>query len=343
MPTSSKRSKQHKVDRIRSYVIHVENRDIYLGLVRIEIMLLDVPIIFRGIIIPRNQQIQMTKDTTIAGPIGTARKYRRPAFKLGGIPQEGERTRQTTIPSNLTLLETYPAIRTTRSKSRLDLTIGTVKDKPPEEEIIVRTIQSSVAGNEPKVQLNSGQTAKKPVVRTKTEEQDKKPVKKDDEIPNNGNVSEWKDQVLEVTTECREMPHHITSIEIPNIEAKKEVEDESEKEVDEEAVEESEEEYESDDEETQEQLFCNARYITQEKAQEIEEELKEENFVSNEYYYQYEEIEKGKFHTRKLDEEQHRKFDDFMEQYQDLFTWDPNDFGRISVVTHKINTGEATP
>ncbi|PKB96255.1 hypothetical protein RhiirA5_404483, partial [Rhizophagus irregularis] len=373
MPTSSKRSKQHKVDRIRSYVIHVENRDIYLGLVRIEIMLLDVPIIFRGIIIPRNQQIQMTKDTTIAGPIGTARKYRRPAFKLGGIPQEGERTRQTTIPSNLTLLETYPAIRTTRSKSRLDLTIGTVKDKPPEEEIIVRTIQSSVAGNEPKVQLNSGQTAKKPVVRTKTEEQDKKPVKKDDEIPNNGNVSEvedlmqvantagpnddrtsalyceasikhirfplivdsgsagsiislsllkdldmeitkasktimvnvngerrrplgavtdiplkiheciipmdaivtdansysaivgndwlrktkavldynnnrmtikWKDQVLEVTTECREMPHHITSIEIPNIEAEEEVEDESEKEVDEEAVEESEEEYE---------------------------------------------------------------------------------------------------
>ncbi|GBC47626.2 hypothetical protein GLOIN_2v1869520 [Rhizophagus irregularis DAOM 181602=DAOM 197198] len=392
----------------------------------------------------------------------------------------------TTIPSNLTLLETYPATRTTRSKSRLDLTIGTVKDKPPEEEIIVRTIQSSGKSKQPirstgvkkvepkkvvkkksaavapiykmiepytpqqffdqKADITNGQLLamnpkfsltvakqlRKPVVRTKTEEQDKKLVKKDDEILNNGNVSEvenlmqvantagpnddrtsalyceasikhirfplivdsgsagsiislsllkdldmeitkasktimvnvngerrrplgavtdiplkiheciipvdaivtdansysaivrndwlrktkavldynnnrmtikWKDQVLEVTTECREMPHHITSIEIPNIEAEEEVEDESEKEVDEEAVEESEEEYESDDEETQEQLFCNAGYITQEKVQEIEEELKEGNFVSNEYYYQYEEIEKGKFYTRKLDEE----------------------------------------
>ena len=120
---------------------------------------------------------------------------------------------------------------------------------------------------------------------------------------NNRMTIKWKDQVLEVTTECREMPHHITSIEIPNIEAEEEVEDESEKEVDEEAVEESEEEYESDDEETQEQLFCNAGYITQEKAQEIEEKLKEGKIVSNEYYYQYEEIEKGKFHTGKLDEE----------------------------------------
>ncbi|CAB4395516.1 unnamed protein product [Rhizophagus irregularis] len=75
---------------------------------------------------------------------------------------------------------------------------------------------------------------------------------------NNRMTIKWKDQVLEVTTECREMPHHITSIEIPNIKAEEEVEDESEKEVDEEAVEESEEEYESDDEETQEQLFYNA-------------------------------------------------------------------------------------
>ncbi|CAB5364533.1 unnamed protein product [Rhizophagus irregularis] len=355
--------------------------------------------------------------------------------------------------------KTYPATRTTRSKSRLDPTTGTIKDKPPEEETIVRTIKNSGKAKQPirsteakkvelkkavkkkpavvapiykmvepytpqqffdqKADITNGQLLamnpkfgltvakqlRKPVVRTKTEEQDKKPVKKDDEIPNNGNVSEvedlmqvantagpnddrtsalyceasikyirfplivdsgsagsiislsllkdldmeitkvsktimvnvngerrrplgavtdiplkiheciipmdaivtdansysaivgndwlrktkavldynnnrmtikWKDQVLEVTTECREMPHHITSIEIPNIEAEEEVEDESEKEVDEEAVEESEEEYESDDEETQEQLFCNARYITQEKAQEIEEELKKE-------------------------------------------------------------------
>ena len=127
------------------------------------------------------------------------------------------------------------------------------------------------------------------------------------------------------------------------MEAEEEAENESEKSADEEAVEESEEEYESDDDEVQEQLFCNASYITQEKAQEIEEELKEGNFVSNEYYYQYEETEKGKFHTGNLDEQQHRKFEDFMERYQDLFAWDPNNFGRTSVVTHKIDTGDATP
>ncbi|GBB90052.1 hypothetical protein RclHR1_16920002 [Rhizophagus clarus] len=122
---------------------------------------------------------------------------------------------------------------------------------------------------------------------------------------------EWKDQVLEVITECREMPHHISSIEVPNIEA----EDEVEEEVDEDAMEELEDEFESDDEEAQEQLFCNAKFITREGAQEIKEELKEGNFVSNEYYYQYEEIEKGKFHTRKLNEEQLQKFENFMERY----------------------------
>ncbi|CAB5352143.1 unnamed protein product [Rhizophagus irregularis] len=193
-----------------------------------------------------SKQVQSI-DTTIAGPIGAARKYRRPAFKLGGVPQEGERTRQTTIPSNLTLLETYPATRTTRSKSRLDLTTGTVNDKPPEEETIVQTIQNSGKAKQPirstetkkvelkkavkkkpavvapiykmvepytpqqffdqKADITNGQLLamnpkfgltvakqlRKPVVRTKTEEQDKKPVKKDDEIPNNGNVSEVED------------------------------------------------------------------------------------------------------------------------------------------------------
>jgi hypothetical protein len=87
-------------------------------------------------------------------------------------------------------------------------------------------------------------------------------------------------------------------------------------------------------------LSC--KFITQEKAQEIEEELKDGKFVSNEYYYQYKEVEKGKFHTGKLSEEQHQKFGDFMERYQNLFAWDPNDFGRTSVVTHKIDTGNAT-
>jgi hypothetical protein len=137
------------------------------------------------------------------------------------------------------------------------------------------------------------------------------------------------------------MPHHITSIEIPNMEVEEEAKN-AEETSDKEMEEESEEEYESDDEGVQEQLFCHAKFITQEKAQEIEEELKNGKFVSNEYYYQYEEVEKGKFHTGKLSEEQHRKFGDFMERYQNLFAWDPNDFGRTSVVTHKIDTGNAT-
>ncbi|GET03433.1 retroviral-like aspartic protease 1 [Rhizophagus clarus] len=98
---------------------------------------------------------------------------------------------------------------------------------------------------------------------------------------NNLMTIEWKGQVLEVITECREMPHHIFSIEVPNMEAEDEAEEE-----DEDIIEESEEEFESDDEEAQEQLFCNAKFITQEKAQKIKEELKEGSFVNNEYYYQ---------------------------------------------------------
>lgn len=157
---------------------------------------------------------------------------------------------------------------------------------------------------------------------------------------NNKMIIKWKNNVLEVTTECREMPHHIVSIEAPEIEE----EDAEEENVEEDGAEETEEEYETEDEENaQEQMYCNAQFITQEKAQEIERELKEGNFVSSEYYYQYEEIEKGKFHTGKLNEEQHRKFGNFMKRYHNLFAWDPNDFGRTSVVTHKIDTGDATP
>ncbi|EXX59955.1 gag-pol fusion protein [Rhizophagus irregularis DAOM 197198w] len=79
-----------------------------------------------------------------------------------------------------------------------------------------------------------------------------------------------------------EVPHHIVSIEAPEIEA---VDD------DDEPIEESEEEYESDDEDIQEQMFCNTQFITQEKAQEIEEHLKEDLFIENEYFYQYKEEE----------------------------------------------------
>ncbi|GES72789.1 retroviral-like aspartic protease 1 [Rhizophagus clarus] len=461
-----------------------------------------------------------SSHSPVAGSIGATRRWGESTFKLRGVPHEGECTRQTTIPSNLTLLEAYPATRTTRSKARLDPTAGIVRDKPTEEETILRTVQGSSKVKQPtrtteakkvepkkiikkkpaavapiykmvepytpqqffdqKADITNGQLLamnpkfgltiakqlRKPVVRAKDNE--KNSIKKNDEVPDDKNTPEvddliqvantagpnadrtsalyceasikhikfplivdsgsagsiislsllkdldmeitkasktvmvnvngerrrplgavtdiplrihdciipmdaivtdansyaaivgndwlrktkaildynnnlmtieWKDQVLEVITECREMPHHISSIEVPNIEA----EDEVEEEVDEDAMEESEDEFESDDEEAQEQLFCNAKFITRERAQEIEEELKEGNFVSNEYYYQYEEIEKGKFHTGKLNEEQLRKFENFMERYQNLFAWDPNDFGRTSIVTHKIDTGDATP
>ena len=44
-----------------------------------------------------------------------------------------------------------------------------------------------------------------------------------------------------------------------------------------------------------------------------------------------------------LDEEQKRKFQEFMERYQNLFIWDNDSFGRTSVVTHRIDTGTANP
>jgi Retroviral aspartyl protease len=158
---------------------------------------------------------------------------------------------------------------------------------------------------------------------------------------NNVMILKWKNETLEITTECREMPQHIVSIEVPDMEADEEPEEEVEEE---EPADESEEEYESEnDDNTQEQLFCNAQFVTQEKAREIEEELKNGTRIENECYYQYEEIEKGKFHTGKLDEEQQHSFEKFMKRYQGLFAWDANDFGRASVVSHSIDTGDATP
>uniref|UniRef100_U9T3I6 Peptidase A9 domain-containing protein n=1 Tax=Rhizophagus irregularis (strain DAOM 181602 / DAOM 197198 / MUCL 43194) TaxID=747089 RepID=U9T3I6_RHIID len=148
-------------------------------------------------------------------------------------------------------------------------------------------------------------------------------------------VIKWQDETFEVATECREMPQHIVSIEVPDLEV-----DENEEEA---ANESEEEEYESDDEETQDQLFCNAQFITKEQAQEIEDDLKDNKLVKNEFYYQYEEIEKGNFHTGKLSKEQHQKFRKFMERHQNLFAWNPNDFGQTSVITHSIDTGTATP
>jgi hypothetical protein len=142
------------------------------------------------------------------------------------------------------------------------------------------------------------------------------------------------------------MPHHITSIEIPNIEVEEEAkkadeifDEEINKKL--EAMDDSEEEYESEDKNTQEQLFCHAQFVTKEEAQEIEKDLKGNTFIENDYYYQYKEIEKGKFYTGDLDDAQRQKFQDFMNRHQKLFAWKPDDFGRTLIVTHCIDTGDA--
>ncbi|GET01638.1 retroviral-like aspartic protease 1 [Rhizophagus clarus] len=65
----------------------------------------------------------------------------------------------------------------------------------------------------------------------------------------------WEDEILRVPTECQTMPHHITTIEVPDIEEDEDVEEETVEEEADEAIEESEEEYETeDDEKQQEQL-----------------------------------------------------------------------------------------
>ena len=157
---------------------------------------------------------------------------------------------------------------------------------------------------------------------------------------NNTMAIKWEGNAFRVSTECGEMPHHIVSIEVPEMETDEEAEEEEEEE---EAIEKTEEEYESEDENAQEQLYCNAQFITREKAQEIEEDLKGESFIENKYFYQYKETEKGEFHTGKLNEEQQQMFKEFMKRYQNLFSWNPNDFGRTSTITHSIDTGNATP
>ncbi|GES83881.1 KRAB-A domain-containing protein [Rhizophagus clarus] len=154
----------------------------------------------------------------------------------------------------------------------------------------------------------------------------------------------WEDEILRVPTECQTMPHHITTIEVPDIEEDEDVEEETVEEEADEAIEELEEEYETeDDEKQQEQLYCNTQFITWERAQEIEQDLKENKLIENEYYYQYKEVEKGTFHVGDLNDEQRRMFQEFMNRHVNLFTWEPDDFGRTSVVKHGIDTGNVVP
>ncbi|CAB4443349.1 unnamed protein product [Rhizophagus irregularis] len=122
------------------------------------------------------------------------------------------------------------------------------------------------------------------------------------------------------------MPHHIVSIEVSGI--KEEEEDHDEEENDEEiGDDEMKEEYESDDDDNeQEQMYCNAQFITREEAHNIEEDLKENLLVENDYFYQYKEIEKGTFHTGDLNNEQRQVFRKFIDKHKNLFAWETDDF-----------------
>ncbi|GES92558.1 hypothetical protein GLOIN_2v1448689 [Rhizophagus clarus] len=76
-------------------------------------------------------------------------------------------TRQMTISSNLTLLEAYPATRTTRSKARLDPTAGIVRDKPTEEETILRTVQGLSKVKQPTKTTETKKVGPKKIIKKK--------------------------------------------------------------------------------------------------------------------------------------------------------------------------------
>ena len=60
-------------------------------------------------------------------------------------------------------------------------------------------------------------------------------------------VIKWKNKVLKVPTECREMPQHIVSIEVPEMDNELTTEEQPAEEENEKAKEESEEEYNCED------------------------------------------------------------------------------------------------
>jgi hypothetical protein len=169
---------------------------------------------------------------------------------------------------------------------------------------------------------------------------------------NNKMTIKWDKKTIEVVTECQETPQHIFSVEVSgldkdepdeNLEVEEdEAEEEADTKSDEEEGNES-DEYESD-EDVQEQMFCHAQYITKKAALKVESDLQgQSDAVGKEFFYQYEEVEKGNFHMGNLNEEQQQRFREFMMGYQDLFAWKPDDFGRTSVVMHRIDTEDASP
>jgi hypothetical protein len=142
----------------------------------------------------------------------------------------------------------------------------------------------------------------------------------------------WGEHTINVPIEFRQSPL-IRTEQVDNNESEDEYEEE-------------EYEEESEEENEQEGLFCYSEEISVEEAQKIDKELEKptmENQNIKEYFYQYKEIEKGTFHTGRLTAQQLKRFNEFMSQYVDLFIWENDQFGKTNVITHSIDTGDATP
>ena len=141
----------------------------------------------------------------------------------------------------------------------------------------------------------------------------------------------WREHTINIPIEFHQSPL-IRTERVDN--------DESEEEYEEEEYEE-----ESEEENEQEGLFCYSEEIPIEEVQKIDKELEKpttEYQNTKEYFYQYKEIEKGAFHTGRLTAQQLKRFNEFMSQYVDLFIWENDQFGRINIITHSIDTGDAT-
>ncbi|GBC00337.1 hypothetical protein RclHR1_03820002 [Rhizophagus clarus] len=119
-------------------------------------------------VVPPNNNNNNSGAAAVASPIGASR---RPVFKLKGVPHEGERTSQETIPSNLTLLESYPAERITRSKARHDPTQGHVKEKQTEEEFLIKNVAAMK-----KQEMKNAKEVKRKETITKVMKKKKNPV-----------------------------------------------------------------------------------------------------------------------------------------------------------------------
>ncbi|GET04440.1 hypothetical protein GLOIN_2v1869520 [Rhizophagus clarus] len=119
-------------------------------------------------VVPPNNNNNNSGVAAVASPIGISR---RPVFKLKGVPYEGEHTSQETIPSNLTLLESYPAKRITRSKARHDSTQGHVKEKQTEEEFLIKNVAAMK-----KQEMKNAKEVKRKETITKVMKKKKNPV-----------------------------------------------------------------------------------------------------------------------------------------------------------------------